>query len=255
MSVRPAAGGTQTPSDGGGHGFDPDAWLDQLRGRITPEEPERSPPSRGISGVLVPIVPLDPEPLVLYTRRSEHLSAHPGEVSFPGGGMEDDDAGPRETALRETREEVGVPAGAIDVVGHFTDFHTFHDLLISGYVGVIDPDAPLEDPTTPLEVAERLLVPLSALLEGQGAPAAGPGAEIHVGGRPLGTAYPVEGYEARQLPPEAGERGRLHYWRLGDDTTVWGITGELTARFLTAGFDWEAPADPRRVERRDELQP
>ncbi len=236
-------------------GPQPGGWTDRIRRRAREEEPERDPPERGISGVLIPILPVEPEPLVLYTRRSEHLSAHPGEISFPGGGREARDASLRETALRETEEETGLAPSDVDVLGHVTDFRTFHDLLVCAYVGVIDPDAVLGEPSTPHEVAERLLVPLEALVEGKGTPALGAGHEVELGGDPLGRVYPVRSYEARQLPEEHRGGGVLHYWRLADATTVWGITGELTARFLRSTLDWQPPHAPKRLGSEDEVRP
>lgn len=204
--------------------------------------------------MLAPILPVEPEPMVLYTRRSEHLSAHPGEISFPGGGTEPQDASPRETALRETREEIGLAPEDVELVGHFTDFHTYHEILICGYLGIVDPGAQLLEPTTSYEVAERLLVPLSALLAGEGGGKEA-GRRVTLGESTLGRTYPVEDYEGRQLPEGTRGAAVLHYWRLAEDTTVWGITGELTARLLRTGLDWTPPARPRHVGGMDELQP
>lgn len=233
----------------------PDRWRDQLDDRFSLDEPERQVPPGGVSAVMTLLVDVDPEPLVLYTRRSEHLSAHPGEISFPGGRTEANDDGPLETALRETEEEVGVPPSEVDVLGHFTDFHTFHDILICGYVGVVQPDVPRADPTTPHEVAEQMLVPLSGLIDGKGQ--ANPDAREAVldVDAPLGRVYPVRAYEGRQLPPDERGGATLHYWRLADQTTIWGITGELTARFLSAAFDWTPPRSPDPVHDRRELEP
>lgn len=233
----------------------PENPIEVIRERVTPEEPPREAANGPVSGILVPVLPSEPEPLVLYTRRAEHLSAHPGEISFPGGQREPGDDGPRATALRETGEEVGLGRDGIDLVGHFTDFRTHHGILISGYVGLVDPEAVLSAPTTPAEVAERLLVPLEALWRGKGRPPAEIGETVTLDGAPLGTVYPVEAYEARELPEEVRGGGRLHYWHLAPDTTIWGITGELTARFLRTALGWEPPRGPERVQGLDEVEP
>ncbi|MDX1612284.1 MAG: CoA pyrophosphatase, partial [Candidatus Thermoplasmatota archaeon] len=120
---------------------DRQALLEALAGRLhTPQRAARTGP-RGVSGVLVPFRWRDDHAELIFTRRSAELSSHPGQISFPGGRVDPGDAHPLAAALRETEEEVGIPADAIRVAGHLTDYQPYHGPLICTYVGVLEPDA------------------------------------------------------------------------------------------------------------------
>jgi 8-oxo-dGTP pyrophosphatase MutT (NUDIX family) len=75
------------------------------------------------AAVLVPIVD-HPEPTVLLTQRAQHLPNHPGQISFPGGKIEKDDASPLEGALRETEEEIGLDRSFVDPLGYLDLYMT-----------------------------------------------------------------------------------------------------------------------------------
>jgi 8-oxo-dGTP pyrophosphatase MutT (NUDIX family) len=89
---------------------------------------ERPPVVAGGGGrraaVLIVLYERDGEPHLLLTKRSDDLPSHPGQISLPGGVVERDDASPADAALRETEEEVGVPRGALVVLGELDDVHT-----------------------------------------------------------------------------------------------------------------------------------
>ena len=82
------------------------------------------------ASVLVPIVDRAPEPTVLFTQRTVHLKNHSGQISFPGGRAEASDASAERTALRETWEEVGLPAERVELLGRLSDYHTRTDLPV-----------------------------------------------------------------------------------------------------------------------------
>ncbi|WP_374263161.1 CoA pyrophosphatase [Zoogloea sp.] len=115
------------------------------------------------AAVLVPIVLRAPEPSVLLTRRTDHLHHHPGQVSFPGGRVETQDASPLDTALRETEEEIGLHRNQVELLGCLPEYRTGTGFEITPVVGLVSPPFKLKLDT--FEVAEAFEVPLSFLLD------------------------------------------------------------------------------------------
>lgn len=118
-------------------------------------------PDPRLAAVLVPVMRREPVPTVLFTRRADNLPDHPGQVSFPGGSSEPGDADPVATALRETREELGVPAARIETLGFLAPYATVTQFVIVPVVGVVEP-GPLQP--DPREVAAAFEVPIDYLL-------------------------------------------------------------------------------------------
>lgn len=110
------------------------------------------------SAVLLPLVYRSAEPEVLLTRRTDHVQTHKGQISFPGGASDERDGNRVETALRETREELGIPDPMIEVLGLLDDVQTPTGFIVTPVVGLLRSLPPL-DPN-PDEVAEVLFVPL-----------------------------------------------------------------------------------------------
>lgn len=100
---------------------------------------------------------------VLLTRRTDTLEHHPGQISFPGGHIEPQDSGPVAAALRETEEEIGLPASRIDVVGHLDTYVTRTGFSITPVIALVRP--PFELLLDPVEVAEAFEVPLAFFLD------------------------------------------------------------------------------------------
>jgi 8-oxo-dGTP pyrophosphatase MutT (NUDIX family) len=115
------------------------------------------------AAVLVPLVERSDELWVILTQRTPHLSAHAGQISFPGGSIEQADAGPVDAALRETEEEIGLPRTHIDLVGRLDTYITGTGFEIAPVVGLIR--APYPTKIDPVEVAEVFEVPLSFVLD------------------------------------------------------------------------------------------
>lgn len=115
------------------------------------------------AGVLIPIIEREHALSVLLTRRSAKLKYHPGQVSFPGGRMERQDADIRATALRETHEEVGIRPSEVEIAGYLEPILTITGYTVTPVVGLIRPTIDLViDPT---EVEHAFEVPLAFLLD------------------------------------------------------------------------------------------
>ena len=127
--------------------------------------PGETPPSAALrpAAVLVPLIAHESGWAVLLTQRTAHLSAHAGQISFPGGRIEADDADPVAAALRETEEEVGLPRQHVSVVGRLDTYVTGTGFEITPIVGIVAPRHTLA--IDPYEVAEAFEVPLSYILD------------------------------------------------------------------------------------------
>lgn len=114
--------------------------LPQIRRAIARHNPVLRPEFGRAAGVLVPLLPR-PEGLhVLFTERSKELRAHAGQISFPGGSVDTADRDARAAALREAREEVGLRAEHVELLGTIDDCPTFvTGYVITPVVGVVDP--------------------------------------------------------------------------------------------------------------------
>ncbi|AOE49582.1 CoA pyrophosphatase [Kangiella sediminilitoris] len=108
-------------------------------GEITPRVAELRP-----SAVLVPLIERDNGLHMLLTQRAEHLRHHAGQISFPGGSMDDTDDDLIHTALRETEEEVGIQQHHINVMGKLPLQPTTTGFLIQPVVGIIPHDMELD---------------------------------------------------------------------------------------------------------------
>lgn len=150
-SIRRRYAGTRAPDD-----FSPRRALGDLPADFLPKQPWKP------AAVLLPLV-THPEPTVLFTQRTERLQDHAGQVSFPGGGVEPQDADAVETALRETEEEIGLERRYVEVVGYLRGYLTISAYAVTPVVGLVQPGFSLT--TDPLEVAEVFEVPLAFLAD------------------------------------------------------------------------------------------
>jgi 8-oxo-dGTP pyrophosphatase MutT (NUDIX family) len=114
------------------------------------------------AAVLIPLVMHDGGPTVLLTRRTAHLHDHAGQISFPGGGIEQHDDNAVATALRETEEEVGLRADAVEVLGSLPRYATATGYVVTPVVGLVVPGFALEIDT--FEVEEVFEPPLAFLM-------------------------------------------------------------------------------------------
>lgn len=110
------------------------------------------------AGVLIPLVREGDSYSLLFMKRTETVETHKGQISFPGGMMDDGDSDIIQTALRETHEELGIDRDDIVVLGLLDDLATPTGFVITPVVGVIDTPPVLALNAT--EVAEAFQVPL-----------------------------------------------------------------------------------------------
>lgn len=129
------------------------------------EDMPELPPTMPIvpAAVLVPLVDRPAGLTILLTRRTDHLSAHAGQISFPGGRCDSPDQTPLETALRETEEELGLPRENVTVLARLDNYLVGTGYRITPLIGLVAP--PLALAPDPHEVAEVFELPLEHALE------------------------------------------------------------------------------------------
>ena len=128
-----------------------DESRDRLRERLTD------------AAVLLGLVRRESGITLLLTRRTSHLKDHAGQISFPGGRMEPEDANAAACALREAQEEIGLDPSKVQVVGGLRSYDTVTGYRVHPVVGWIEP--PVRFTIDPFEVDELFEVPLGFLLE------------------------------------------------------------------------------------------
>lgn len=115
------------------------------------------------AAVLVPLMNRAGGLSVLFTRRADHLTHHAGQISFPGGRLEPDDRGAADAALRETEEEIGLPASHVEIIGYLDNYITITGYSVTPVVAIVRPDFDMRIDRT--EVAEVFEVPLDYVLD------------------------------------------------------------------------------------------
>lgn len=134
--------------------------LERLRARLESPASHDAPEGTELAAVLVPFVTTDEGWSLVFTRRSDELSRHSGEISFPGGRVDDGES-PRDAALREAHEELGIVPNSVDLIGALPEALT----VVSGYhispwVGVLES---ADFHPNPREIADVIVVPLAVL--------------------------------------------------------------------------------------------
>jgi 8-oxo-dGTP pyrophosphatase MutT (NUDIX family) len=132
-----------------------DPGTDKMLRVIAREQPVRP------AAVLIPIIDR-PEPTVLLTQRSAHLNDHAGQIAFPGGKIDATDASPRDAALREAEEEVGLSRDFVDPLGYLDLYGTGFGFRILPTVARVRPGFQLT--INHSEVDDAFEVPLSFLM-------------------------------------------------------------------------------------------
>ena len=142
------------------------------------------------------------QPTVVLTQRTSHLAHHAGQIAFPGGRREGADESPETTALREAREEIGLEAARVELLGRLPEYRTGTGFAVTPVVGWVEP--PLTYRPDPHEVADVFEVPLTFLLD-----------------------------TANHRYESAFYRGRMrHYWAMPfGERFIWGATAGMIVTF------------------------
>lgn len=160
------------------------------------------------AAVLLPLFEERGEGHVLFTRRTDTVEHHKGQISLPGGSEDASDQDARATALRETEEELGIPPAQVEILGALDDVYTVvSGFVITPFVGMIPYPIPLR--VNPREIAEVLTVPLSTFRD--------PG-RLRV--------------EERE---REGERIKVYFYYHGRHE-IWGATGRIMKDFIETVF-------------------
>lgn len=160
------------------------------------------------AAVLIPFFYKEGYPHLLFTKRTDTVEHHKGQISFPGGVQDARDASLQETALRETWEEMGIRKEDITVLGRTDNFLTNTHFMVTPYVGCFTYPYPYI--INPDEIAHTIEVPLEVLLQ-------------------------PDTFELRQLEHN-GTQWNIHYYHYLDEI-IWGVTGFLLSNLLAIVFD------------------
>ena len=162
--------------------------------------PGMTPPSAALrpAAVLVPLIDYPAGMAVLLTQRTQHLSAHAGQISFPGGRIEAADPDAVAAALRETEEEVGLRRDRVRVIGRLDTYVTGTGFEITPIVGIVEPPVALA--IDPFEVAEAFEVPL---------------------------AFIVDPRNHQRIEREVGGRSRCYFVLPFEGRNIWGATAGI----------------------------
>lgn len=144
---------------------------------------------------------------ILFTRRTEQLNHHRGEISFPGGVCHPDDRDTLATALRESEEEVGIAPAEVEILGTLDDFYSIHDYLVTPYVGLLPADPRFR--VNHAEIERLIEVPLAHLLRPE--------------------IFRTEDWSWQ------GRVHLVHFYTYGKDE-IWGLTAAILKQFLDIVF-------------------
>lgn len=167
---------------------------------------ERTPindPAYVHAAVVVPLFNKEGSCHILFTRRTQEVKHHKGQISFPGGAFDEEDGSLRETALRETFEEIGLRENDVQMIGILDDIVTSTGFIVTPFVGYFS--YPYRFRLSQREIAAIIEVPLSSLLD-------------------------PECFSEREIVEE--DRRRMVYNYQYGQHAIWGATALILKQFL-----------------------
>ena len=155
------------------------------------------------AAVLVPLFKKGKDCHLLFTRRSDQVKHHKGEISFPGGVVDEEDLELEKTALREAHEEIGLKESDVQIIGVLDDIVTITEFIVTPIVGLFPYPYPFK--VSEREIAELIEVPLSSLLD--------------------------EDCFTESEMVRGGQKEIVYAFRYGDHI-IWGATARILKQFL-----------------------
>jgi 8-oxo-dGTP pyrophosphatase MutT (NUDIX family) len=181
-----------------------DHFIEELRGILNTRERQAiNCPAYVRAAVVVPLFNKEGSCHILFTRRTEEVKHHKGQISFPGGAFDEEDGDLRKTALRETFEEIGLKEKDVRIIGTLDDIVTSTKFVVTPFVGYFSYPYPFR--LSQREIDELIEVPLSFLFD----PAC---------------------FTARE-PVEGGPREVVFTYQYGKHA-IWGATARILKQFL-----------------------
>ena len=159
------------------------------------------------AAVLIPLFFKDGQAHLLFTKRTEYVEHHKGQISFPGGSRDTDDSSLQITALRETEEEVGIKSSHIHIVGQTDVFLTNTHFIVTPFVGFFD--YPYSYEINDGEIDQLIEAPLAHFFNDD--------------------IFEIKPYEKNDY------QWQVHFYRYNREL-VWGVTGFLLSNFLSIAF-------------------
>lgn len=158
------------------------------------------------AAVLMPLYQQDGDWKLLFTRRTDSVDVHAGQVSFPGGQIEASDETAVSAALREAQEEIGLDPADVETLGQLNPLFTVTQFLVKPVVGVIPWPYPLTLNST--EVARTFGVPIDWLSD-------------------------PNNLDVQERQPQiSGRKVQVYYFKEFEGETIWGVTARITVNFL-----------------------
>jgi 8-oxo-dGTP pyrophosphatase MutT (NUDIX family) len=161
------------------------------------------------AAVLVLMICIEGEWNLLFTKRSELLKNHQGQVSFPGGAVEEQDSDIIATAIREANEEIGITESAIHVIGTMPEFFTISNFAVTPVLAILD--WPISLSLSQEEVSKVFSIPIKWLQK--------PGR-----------------YEERMFTHPSGFHGTVIFFEPYEDEILWGISAKITVDLIQEIF-------------------
>lgn len=155
------------------------------------------------AAVLVPLYQKEGQCHLLFTKRSDQVKYHKGEISFPGGVVDEEDRELIHTALRETHEEIGLKEEDVQILGVLDDIVTVTEFIVTPIVGLFPYPYPFR--VSEVEIAELIEVPLSFLLT-------------------------KENFNEQEIT-RMGRKDIVYAYQYGEHT-IWGATARILKQFL-----------------------